>query len=116
MSVPIWCNDKRILKMQNRSFGWLHRAIMNKIESDNIAISDGLSRLLEVTDQDQYGPGGVSADVADYLKSKQEVLLFAEIVNSAIKKEEDSFKQIDGSIEILNNFHQELLNYAKELE
>lgn len=102
--------------MQNRSFGWLHRAITEKIEHENLKVSDGITHFLEKTDQDQYGPGGVSADIANYLKTKQEIILFAELVKEAMKKEEISFQQIDGALEALDNFHQELLKYAEELE
>lgn len=102
--------------MQNRTFGWLHRAITNKIEQSNIIVSNDIARLLEETDQDQYGPGGVAADIADYLKTKEDVLLFAFLVQEAIDQEKDNFAQIIGSLEALEVFHKKLLNYAQELE
>lgn len=102
--------------MQNRTFGWLHRSLTELIEKQGINQEGPIAEFLEKTDQDQWGPGAVSADIADYFTTKKEVLFFAELVEKAISKEKDSFKQIEGSLEVLNNFYYELLNYAQQLK
>lgn len=116
MLIPIECNKKLILYLSNLLFGRLHRAIMKIVEERNIFITNNLSLLIEETDQNQYGPRGVHADIAEYLKTKCEALLFAELVRQAIDDTQESFKKAEGALDALNIFHQELLNYAQELD
>lgn len=116
MSVPIECNKKLILYLSNILFGRFHKAILKIAERKNIAETSKIGLLIAETDQDQYGPGNVIADIADYLKSKQEVLLFAEIVKEAIDETRSSFFETKGALDALINFHQELLKYAEELK
>lgn len=113
MSVIIDIKNKIVLKLSNSLFGRLHRACNDLIEdSDN----DNIKKLLEDTDQDVYGPGGVYADIAVYLKRKKEVLKFAELVKKATEMEKSAFSAFENGIKSLDNFHQELLKYAEEIE
>lgn len=115
MTVPIMCNKNVILYLSNMLFNRLHKAILKIAEKRKVLESSQIALFIEETDQDQYGAGNVIADIADYFKNKQEALLFAEIVKEAIEETRASFLNNVGSLEILNNFHQELLNYAQEL-
>lgn len=116
MTVPIKCNKKLILRSSNRVFGWLHRALMKLAEENEIGEDSSVAVFLEKTDQDLRGPGGVTADVADHFKTKKNTLFFAYLVEEAIKREKEYLLKIEGAFEGVNKFHQELLNYAEELE
>jgi gamma-glutamyl:cysteine ligase YbdK (ATP-grasp superfamily) len=116
VTVPIYCNGKRILKIQNRMFDLLHAEIIEIIEKDEVEVTLGLEALLKKTDQGDYGPGGVIADIADYLKTKQEVIFFAELVKKSIEINKDFFNTIEGGMHAMQSFHQELLKYAEELK
>ena len=115
MTVPILCQGKLILYTQNRLFDILHNAITYYIEKNDVQISHNIQALLEKTDQGVYGAGGVIADIANYLKTKEEALFFAELVRIAIEKEKEEFARIVTCLQNMQNFHQEILKYAQEL-
>lgn len=115
MSVVIDCEGQEILRLSNSLFGLLHRTIISVIEEKQLKISDELKLLLNKTDQDNCGPGSFSPDLDKFLKNKDEVLLFADLVDEAIKLKYDNFNQFIGCIDHLNNFHNELLKYAEDL-
>lgn len=116
MAVPIKCNKKIVLYLSNRLFGWLHRALMKIAEENEVDQAGPIADFLEKTDQDLRGPGNVIADVADYFKTKKDVTFFALLVAQAILREKEYFQKIDGALDAVNSFHQELLNYANELK
>lgn len=116
MTVPIKCNKKIILYLSNRLFGWLHRSLMEIAEENGVNEEGPIADFLEKTDQDQRGPGNVIADIVDYFKTKKDVLFFALLVEQAIIREKKYFEKIEGAMDVLNNFHRELLNYANQLK
>lgn len=116
MTVPIKCNKKIILYVSNRLFGWLHRSLMKIAEENEVAQEGPIADFLEKTDQDQRGPGNVMADIADYFKTRKDVVFFALLVERAVLREKEYFEKIEGAFEEMRRFHQELLNYAQELE
>lgn len=116
MTIPIKCNKKIILYVSNRLFGWLHRSLMELAEENGADVEGPVADFLEKTDQDQRGPGNVIADIVDYFKTKKDVIFFAHLVEIAILREKEYFEKIEGAIQAMNNFHQELLKYAEELE
>ena len=111
MSVPIKCRGKLILYIKNSFFDLLHTTITEIIEKENLEITSNIEALLKKTDQSDYGPGGIIADVADYLKSTEDVLFFANLVRRAIEDQESI-----GHLDSIQNFYQELLKYAEELK
>ena len=115
MSVAIDLNEKTVLRVQNQIFALLHETISQLIEEKKIYFP-ALVEFLSRTDQNIYGPGAVFADIADHIKSKKDVLLFAELVKETIDLKYDSFNKFIGCIDHLHNFHQELLNYAEGLK
>ncbi len=116
MSVMIDCDRKMILKLSNLLFGVLHEAILSIIEKENIRLTSQLEPLLKETDQNTYGPGGVYADIAEYLKSRREAFLFADLVKKAIELKHDYFNRYEGCIAHLNDFHTEIVKYGQELK
>lgn len=116
MSIRIDCKEKEILNAKNSIFGKLHKTIMENIEQNHLNINKNVMHLLEETDQEIYGAGAVTANIADYLTKKNEALIFAELVQKSIVENYDYFNRFENCIDHLNNFHQELLNYAQELE
>lgn len=113
MSVIIDIKKKIALKLSNSLFGRLHRAFNALIEDGD---SSNIKKLLEDTDQDAYGPGAVYADIAVYLKQKKEVLRFAELIRKANLLEHEVFSTFENGLKSLDNFYQDLLKYAEELQ
>lgn len=114
MSVIIDLNNKEVLRIQNGIFALLHETVAELIEEKKIN-SSGINEFLKKTDQSVYGPGGVSADLSDHLKTKQEMLLLACLVKEAIELKYENFNYFIGCIDHLNEFHNKLLEYANEL-
>ncbi len=112
MSVIIDIKKKAALRLSNSLFGRLHRACSDLFEDSDSSIK----KLLVDTDQDVFGPGAVYADIAVYLKRKKEVLTFAELIKKATEMEKNVFCEFENGMQALDNFHQELLKYAEELE
>lgn len=115
MSVLIDCNGKKVLKFSNSLFGLLHETIISIIEQENLDLDPSFELMLKKTDQNIYGPGAVYADIAEYLKTKKEVLLFAYCVKRAIEVKYENFNQFKTCIEHLWNFYDELIKYSEVL-
>lgn len=115
MSISIDLNNKEVLHVNNMIFSTLHHAIRDAAEENNIDINTNLQKLLEKTDQDVYGAGAVIADIADYLKIKNEILQLAELIQKAIMREYKFFNSYEGCIKHLQEFHQSLITYANQL-
>lgn len=75
MTVPIMCRGKLILYTQNRLFDILHTSIINDLKDSNITVNQNIQNLLDKTDQGIYGPGGVIADISDYLIKKRYLII-----------------------------------------
>ncbi len=118
MGINIDCKGKTILKIKNIVFGGLHERICLTIEKEKFSKLLILNKFLERTDQTIYGAGGIGlVDIADYFKTKHDVLLFASLVKEALEEEQKSeYPFSQEAYERLFNFHQELLNYATTLE
>lgn len=115
MTVPIMCRGKLILYTQNRLFDILHTSIINDLKDSNLTITPNIQDLLDKTDQSIYGPGGVIADISDYLTSKKDTLLFAELVKKAIEREKYAFFEVNQGLANMYNFYEEILKYANTL-
>lgn len=115
MSVSITYNNKTVLRVQNGIFACLHKTIVAMIEERQLVVPN-ITKLLEDTDQEIYGSGVVYADISEYLKSKKDLLRFADLVKQAIEREYDYFNHFEGCIDHLWNFYHELINYVNELK
>src|SRR3989304_7922749 len=116
MGVHIYCDSKDILDAKNTTFYLLHESINSIIEEKKIEMSSELNAMLERTDQNIYGPGGIGlVDIADYIKTKKDLLLFADLVKEGIEKEYKRAPFTDEILESLWNFHKELLKYGEKL-
>lgn len=115
MSVQIFCNNVEILDTQNRSFDLLHETISNIIKKREIPITPYFNNFLRQTDQNIYGSGAVTADIAQFFKTKEASELLAMLVKEAIEEEKINFSNIIGCVENLNNFYRHLIEYGKTL-
>lgn len=116
MSVIVVCDDKIVLKLSNSYFSLFHETIMHIIEKEHLKIDSDLESLLEKLDQNVYGPGGVFADVAEFLKTKKQVIFFAELIEKAAHIRIENTNPTPGYIEKLKNLHIELVNFAQTLK
>lgn len=116
MGVRIYCGGKEILDAKNTIFGSLHDSITSIIEEEELRISSNMEAMLEKMDQRIYGTGAVWADIANYLKTKEEALFFADLVKRGIEKEHKQYPFIPPMLEDLWNFHQEILKYGEKLK
>lgn len=114
MAISILCKKERILRVRNLIFETLHNSIKDFIENENIELTDSLKTFIHETDQDIYGVGAVIGQIDD-LKNKYDVYIFADLVKRAIEKERDYYARCD-ALDVMYNFHNEILKYAQELE
>lgn len=115
MSITISLKGQKVLRVKNLIFSVLHDNVDEIAEEDNIALSSNIQTLLEKTDQGIYGAGAITADLANYLESRQEALQFAELIQKAIMREYNFFNSYEGCIKHLQEFYQSLITYANQL-
>ena len=111
MSISIRLQDKIILRCKNSIFSILHETIMKIIEKKKLKLNKLISYVLDELDQNIWGLGMVSLDISNYLKTKKDVVLFAQLVNESIHSLEKNNVLADFASEALKNFHQELIKY-----
>ncbi len=117
MAISICCQDKVILRCRNTLFDVLHENILILIEENEIKIPANIENLLERTSQNIYGFGAIGADIADYIKTKKDLMVFSYLVKHAIEKYKEEYPDVPQSFrDVLWNFHKELLKYGEELE
>ncbi len=117
MAILIWCGDNVILRCKNSILDFLHKEIMSIIEFESIQLPQNIADLLEKMDQDIYGPGGITVDVVEYLKNKNELALFLSLLKNGIQQYEKKYPNVPQDYkDVLWNFHKELLKYGEELE
>jgi len=102
MGVKIFCNNVEILDVKNSIFTYIYNNIDDYIESSNLELPDNLQQLIV---QLYAATHGIGLDIADYLKNKNEVLGFANLVHLAIEKEQASS----------NSFNKEKKSFRKFL-
>ena len=115
MSVIIDLHNKKILKVQNSIFALIHETIVELIEEKKIDTGQNIALFLKKTDQDIYGPGAVSADLENYFKTKQDMLLFASLVKVTIELKHENFNRFIGCVDHLWEFYNKLIEYADQL-
>jgi len=113
MGVKIDCKTREILDVKNIVFEFIYINMLHYIEEKKIILSIDLQNLIDELDQGGYGIG---CDIADFVNSKKDAKIFAEIVKRAINKYQAEFSSIsEERKKRLENFHQELLAHAEEL-
>ena len=118
MGINIDCQGKTILDIKNIVFEVLHGRVLLIIEREKIKLSYDLEKLLEKTDQNIYGAGGIGLiDIVDYLKTQKDAVFFSQLVKQAIEEEQKSeYPYRQDIYEYLLIFYHELLKYAKTLK
>lgn len=115
MSVRIFCLKKQILHLRNITFGSLYESITSLIEEKNLELNNGLDSF--ITTILYVGGYGVGCDISDYLKNKNDTLIFADLVKQAIEKEQKSEYPFREDVEkLLWDFHQAIVDYATQLK
>lgn len=116
MGIHIYCDKKDILDIKNVIFDIIHKSILSIIDKENLQITRNIQDMLENMDQDIYGLGAIWVDIADFIKTKEELLLFADLVKQAIEREHQERTFIPEALERLWHFHQEILKYGEKLK
>ena len=113
MSVRINCNNKEILHWQNSIVDGIYTNIIDEIATSNIELSENLKKVLEHL---YLATLGWDFDIADYLKTKEEFLAFANLVKNALDKEQASkYPYIPLAEKLLIDFCNEVILYANKL-
>jgi hypothetical protein len=110
MGVKIFIQNLEVLDLQNSSFGTFYEDLLNLLQEKEISISLDLCLLM---DELYSGCFGVGLDIAQYLKNKEDTILFASLVKSAIEKQQNSSHPFDKKIKTrLENFYQSIIIWA----
>lgn len=115
MSVNITCKNKVILHIKNVLFDRLYQNIIEILNKHNLKIPNNIEVMIHEMDQDSFGFGLIDVDIADYIKTKSDLLLFADLVKQAAEKESE-YSFSEPARAILFKFHDELIKYGEELE
>lgn len=114
MSVRIFCNNKEILHWQNSIVDGIYTNIMEEIENSNLNLSANLKETLEHL---YLATLGWNFDIADYLKTKEEIVIFADLVKNALEKEQKSkYPYTPLAEKLLTNFYKEIITYSNEIK
>ena len=70
--------------------------------------------LLDKMDQDIYDSMVSGLDIANFINTKEDVLVLAQLIKQAIEKEKKDFSTLPEEQDLWN-FHHTLLKYAQEL-
>lgn len=106
MSVIIWWKDKDVLSCANWAFRAIYDSLINLIEEDNIKLNHDLRELIEDLDQ---GGDGIGLDISDYMFTKEDSLLFINLIDKAIIKLLQDYPGIQPYKHLYENFYKELL-------
>ena len=122
MSIRIDCNRVEILHCKNLIFDTLYKNILFHIDKKKTKLSDNLEKMLEKMDQETYGFGAISVDIADFIKNKNDLEVFTDLVKESINKySSEELKNAPQGFQeavkkLLWNFHKELKEYGEQLE
>jgi hypothetical protein len=120
MLMTILCETKEILHIHNVDWDILRAIIRCHISDHNIDIPTSIDQLIRKTNVLLYGPAAISQDIAHYLTTRAEVLLFAHLVNVGITMDIAALysKEVPLTADVVQKFtafHQALLEYAHGL-
>jgi hypothetical protein len=110
------CNGKEILNIRTRGFDGVWHELYCMVMEDEEPVSS--HPIIEpFIGKLQTSANGIGLDVADYLKTKNDLLFFADIFEEGIKRyKERAGGTLPDYFEIpLNDFVKEIRNYAHSL-
>jgi hypothetical protein len=114
MGVMIDCAGKMILNVRNTIFEMIYINIVDNIDENNINISHDLQMLV---DKLYAGQHGIGTDIARFLKSYNDTIFFARLVEESIEKSVKDYPTLtDETKQALWNFHKAILEYAETLK
>lgn len=115
MSVIITCNDVNVLRLSNGLFHVFYENMNNLSVLSNLQVSDNVKAMLFNMDQEYFGRGVIDVDIIDYLKNKEDLGVFLDILKSAIAQcKKDGFNDI--AMDALWKFHNAIFIYGKRFE
>jgi len=113
MSVRVDCGNKEILHVKNIIIVSIHENIVEHIENTKLDIPENVKKLIEYLEIAALGWG---FNITDYLKNKYELLVFADLLKKAIEKEQAGpYPYREDVEELLNNFYNEIVDYANKV-
>ena len=92
--------------------GTFYKGIEEVIEDDEVVLNKNMEEMIDQLWQGQFG---IDFDFTEYLKNKEDTMLFASIVKKAIEFLEQKYGIAEDTAERLYNFHRELISYAEKL-
>ena len=111
MAVIIDWNDKVILRCKNTIIDALREEIENVIRENKIKLNEKLTELMEDLDQAGYGIG---SNLAEYLHTKDDILIFIELTRRGIDKHYHEIPNLpQGTKDLLENFYKELIKISE---
>lgn len=112
MGIRIFCNKKEILHSSRSFISQLYLGIEETIYGDeNYCLNERLENLIDAV---WLAQSGIGFDLANHLKDKADLILFAKIIEKTIENacKEEHFKK--HYKEKALNFHKEILLCADE--
>ena len=106
MGVTLYWKDKTILDCANRLYGVLYCQIIRNVENRRLKFNHDLRELLEDLER---GCDGWHIEIADYIYTKEDFLIFLTLVEEAIIK----IFSIENSLGPYKHFFD---NFLKELK
>lgn len=109
MSRSIYCNSKQILKISTGYYDYLHQAMLQVIDDSRLELKPNIAEFIEMLDY-------YDLDVSEYLKTKEDVLTFAQLIPKAIELKKKSESPFRAAIESFFWIcYYELILYANSL-
>lgn len=108
MSVRINCKSKEILHIKNSILRCIYFNIRSYLEQSKMMLSPSIKRFIE---EDLYlATEGQDFDIIDFVKTKDDMLHFADLIRIAIEKEQSSETPFTDEVEkILIKFYEEII-------
>ena len=106
MAVRYFYNNEQILHIKNSTFETFYLCLLEVMEENQVCPNQNIAKLIEHLEQGGYGIG---VDISKYLKSKNDLLVFAELIKKAIEKFEINVPTLREDVKrTFWDFHKEL--------
>ena len=111
MAVIIDWKNQPILECKNAIIDGLREEIEDIIEINNLKLSPSLTELVEELDIAAYGIG---FDLADYIHTREDFLIFMDLVRKGIDKHYHEIPNLpQHTKDLLENFYKELVKISE---
>lgn len=114
MAVILTINNQPVLRASNSIYSLLHETINQLIEEKKIN-NINIRNLLHTTNQEIYGPGSVFADLAFFLKTKQDADEFILLIQAFWSIKFETLLRSPGCFSHIQEFQNELIKFSSNL-